>query len=255
MVGIYKFTNKANGAAYIGRSVNIRRRYNNHKTNFKNQRDDSYFTRALREFGFENFDFEVLEECAIEELDQKEPYYIKKYNTIFPNGYNRDIGGHPSHLVGLSSTDDVEAITRMLRDTDMTAVEIANMFNVSDQTVYDINSGKTWTRNNILYPIRQRSFCNSEKPPRMLSKAKAFVCESCGAPVVRRAKTGLCKKCYYNISAAHIPPKDVLYNLLKEHSFVYVGRMYGVSDNAVRNWCDKYNIPKNASFYRHQAAS
>lgn len=255
MVGIYKFTNKINGNSYIGQSVNIRRRYNNHKTNCKCKRDDMYFTRALREFGFWNFEFEVLEECSREELNQKEQYYINKYNTIYPNGYNKELGGNPGHIVGLSSAEDVESITRLLLDTDMSAMEIAEMFNVSDQTVYDINSGKTWVRDGILYPIRQRRYCPDGVPPRTLNSKKEYFCESCGSRLYERTKTGLCKTCYDEISSAHIPSKETLYSLLQQHSFVYVGKMYGVSDNAVRKWCLKYNIPKHSSYYRKLAAS
>jgi hypothetical protein len=42
----------------------------------------------MREYGKENFSFEVIEECALTELNDKEKYYINKYNTMTPNGYN-----------------------------------------------------------------------------------------------------------------------------------------------------------------------
>lgn len=49
------------------------------------------------------------------------------------------------------------------------------------------------------------------------------------------------------------PPveKDELYELLKNNSFVTVANIYGVSDNAVRKWCDKYGIPRHSSYYRN----
>ena len=30
-------------------------------------------------------------------------------------------------------------------------------------------------------------------------------------------------------------------------SFVAIGKKYGVSDNAIRKWCDKYNLPRKVS--------
>jgi HNH endonuclease len=39
------------------------------------------------------------------------------------------------------------------------------------------------------------------------------------------------------------PTKEVLINLLKQHSFLAIGAMYNVSDNAVRKWCKTYDIP------------
>jgi hypothetical protein len=39
-------------------------------------------------FGKENFSFEILEECSIEQLSQEEAKYIAFYDTVFPKGYN-----------------------------------------------------------------------------------------------------------------------------------------------------------------------
>lgn len=39
------------------------------------------------------------------------------------------------------------------------------------------------------------------------------------------------------------PDKNSLYNLILQYSFIYIGRMYGVSDNAIRKWCKAENIP------------
>ena len=39
------------------------------------------------------------------------------------------------------------------------------------------------------------------------------------------------------------PSKEVLSEEIKKYSFLYLGHKYRVSDNAVRKWCKKYNIP------------
>lgn len=39
------------------------------------------------------------------------------------------------------------------------------------------------------------------------------------------------------------PNKDDLEKLIKEKSFVELGRIYGVSDNAVKKWCKSYGLP------------
>ena len=41
-----------------------------------------------QKYGKEKFTFQILEECSVEELDEKESYYIKKFNCVIPNGYN-----------------------------------------------------------------------------------------------------------------------------------------------------------------------
>lgn len=39
------------------------------------------------------------------------------------------------------------------------------------------------------------------------------------------------------------PSKEELKILIKEKSMVKIGKMYGVSDNSVRKWCKKYDLP------------
>ena len=94
MIGIYKITNKVNNNSYIGQSVNIEKRWERHKISYKNEFDHNYnnhLYRAMRKYGLENFTFEIIEICNQEELNNKERYYIEKYDTFF-NGYNLTLG-------------------------------------------------------------------------------------------------------------------------------------------------------------------
>lgn len=96
MIGIYKITNIINNKSYIGQSINIDKRLYEHKYKAFYKTDRSYNSAihpAFRKYGIENFSFEILEECLLEELDEKEKYYIQKYNSLIPNGYNILIGG------------------------------------------------------------------------------------------------------------------------------------------------------------------
>ena len=96
MIGIYKITNNINNKSYIGQSINIEKRIKEHFWKSFLEKDISFTSilhTAIRKYGKENFVIEVLEECSLEELDDKEKYYIKKYNTISPNGYNILSGG------------------------------------------------------------------------------------------------------------------------------------------------------------------
>ena len=93
MKGIYKFTNKSNGKVYIGQSTNLEKRYKEHKYNHLNQNYCNYnskFYRALRKYGFENFKYDILEECV--DVLEKEVFYIEAYNS-YNNGYNSTKGG------------------------------------------------------------------------------------------------------------------------------------------------------------------
>jgi group I intron endonuclease len=89
MIGIYKFTNKKNGKSYVGQSTNIHRRLNEHLN-----RNEQLIDKAIKKHGVENFDFEVLEECSADQLNQKEIYWIEQTNSFVPQGYNLTLGGN-----------------------------------------------------------------------------------------------------------------------------------------------------------------
>lgn len=98
MIGIYKFTNKINGHSYIGQSIDIEKRKKTHLqraycNTLSNKEYDKAFYRAIRKYGWDNFDFEILKICPQEELNQWEIYFIEKYDTFY-NGYNEDEGGN-----------------------------------------------------------------------------------------------------------------------------------------------------------------
>lgn len=95
MIGIYKFTNKINGKSYIGQSINLEKRKKEHEHNCFNPNYcnyDSKFYRALRKYGLENFDYEVLENCTKEQLNEREVYWIFYFNS-YQDGYNSTLGG------------------------------------------------------------------------------------------------------------------------------------------------------------------
>lgn len=89
---IYKYTSPS-GKSYIGQTVYDR------KTREKNSKGSGYigctaFYQAIQYYGFENFSYDILEECEDSLLDEKERYYISLYNTRTPNGYNIKEGGN-----------------------------------------------------------------------------------------------------------------------------------------------------------------
>ena len=85
MVGIYKITNLVNGKIYIGQSINIDKRIKEHFWKASNEKDISYNSAlhlAIRKYGKENFQWEILEECKVDNIDEREKFYIKEYNSV-----------------------------------------------------------------------------------------------------------------------------------------------------------------------------
>lgn len=90
---IYKVTNKINGKSYIGQSINaLHERKKSHKHGMKFTNSFVYFHNALRKYGWDNFIWEILENCLNNKLNKREVYYIDKFNT-FNIGYNLTPGG------------------------------------------------------------------------------------------------------------------------------------------------------------------
>lgn len=94
MIGIYKIENKINGKVYIGQSIAIKTRWQQHKYEAKTGESQAPLYLALRKYGIENFSFEVLEECPQELLNEKEIFWIAHYKSNDRDfGYNVLAGG------------------------------------------------------------------------------------------------------------------------------------------------------------------
>lgn len=91
---IYLVTNRITGKQYVGQSQceDIETRWNQHKKVYKYSLGRLLFN-TYKKHGIENFKFELICICFDEDCDRYENEYIKKFNTLAPNGYNLKEGG------------------------------------------------------------------------------------------------------------------------------------------------------------------
>ena len=93
MYQIYKITNQKNGMVYIGSSIEVERRWRQHKEASINEKDHHYnypLMIAFREFGIANFTFEVIDTLPeYQAMIKAEHDWIVKENCVVPNGYNQ----------------------------------------------------------------------------------------------------------------------------------------------------------------------
>lgn len=96
---IYKLTNNVNNKIYIGQTVNYNERMRHHKESAFRVNSKEYsrpLYRAIRKYGWDNFTIDIIDNATtLEELNEKEIYWIKKYDSCIDNGkgYNLDKGG------------------------------------------------------------------------------------------------------------------------------------------------------------------
>lgn len=162
MIGIYKITKISNGKSYIGQSNDIERRFQEHKTKI-----DIPIEIAIRKYGVAAFSFEVLEECDLSHLDEREKYWISFYNTYKGVGYNCNPGGGNNRGENngrTKLTDQDVAYIRDCYDEHKRRKEIYEQF--KDKISFDafamIWDGTTWkdikpevyTEENKLYYMR-----------------------------------------------------------------------------------------------------
>lgn len=95
--GIYMRTSPS-GKSYIGQSVNLQKRKCGFLC-FGNIYGGEKINRARKKYNHKSlWNYTILEYCDIDDLDEREKYYISLYNTI-NNGYNCESGGHENKIV------------------------------------------------------------------------------------------------------------------------------------------------------------
>lgn len=113
--GIYYFKNKINNKYYIGQAIDLNKRLRAHFSHMKTGRYEHIaLYKAIQKYGIDNFDLEVLEYIDNTKegfkilLDEKEKYYIQKFNSYGPTGYNQTLGGDAG-VLGLKLTEEQKA--------------------------------------------------------------------------------------------------------------------------------------------------
>jgi group I intron endonuclease len=78
--GIYKITSPS-GKVYIGQSFDIKRRFTSYKTLNKSKRQAKLYNSFVK-YGVDNHIFEIIEECLVDFLNERERYWQEQYNVL-----------------------------------------------------------------------------------------------------------------------------------------------------------------------------
>ncbi len=170
---IYCYTNKINNKQYVGQTNNIERRKKQHlqdSLHCHQGHEISYnlpFHSAIRKYGIDNFNLEILEIIETDnwdEVNELETKYIKEKNSLAPNGYNLKAQGAANKGLNMSKLP-MEQILSIMSDL-RNGVEIkviAEKNNLSRAYISDINNGRCCKISEIQqYPIQQNRITEDE---------------------------------------------------------------------------------------------
>lgn len=142
---IYIIRNRVNNKVYVGQTkVSIKLRFQNHLSAARHGKD-YVIGKAIRKYGEENFYVELLEECLASELNDREKYWIKFYNSANNKfGYNMSIGG----CVNRKPTQiDKDLVLRLFKEGNSSS-SIAKIIHTSPYNISNILK-----ENNIKYGL------------------------------------------------------------------------------------------------------
>jgi len=116
---IYLITNTLTNKKYVGQTLSHRlnhgkyrpfgfqKRFDDHKSQARtDSTKTSYLINSVRKDGEEHFKIQLIVRCKAEDMDNVETFYIYKYNTLYPHGYNLTTGGKSTLFQRVKHTED-----------------------------------------------------------------------------------------------------------------------------------------------------
>lgn len=268
---------------YVGKSVNLQKRFYDHKC-----KSGQWIDNEIEKYGEENFDFIILEYCSVNTLEEREKYWIAYYDT-FNNGYNKTRGGcgklkyNYDEIISLWNKGyNCNDIMSVLHCSDGVVTTALRCNNISEDEVrkrvqqdkirsmiaYDIT---TKTPLKIFHNYTDIEICLNHSIDRdalrhalhnpfqnkaygyywnYLSEVVNYIPELSNAEFLSYAKDykqPLTEEAKMHLSNSRReverPTREILKQEIRIKSFVALGKQYDVSDNAIRKWCIFYNLP------------
>lgn len=153
---IYVITNMITNEQYVGQSKDANKRFSQHKAS----KDNLPIHQAMQTFGTENFSLKILEK-QVPNFNEKEQEWIKKLNSIAPNGYNLTKGGEGyPHSSGVNcyqakfTEQQLLEVINEIKKNEIPMTHIAKKYKVNKNIIYGINYGWHYKKDGENYPLR-----------------------------------------------------------------------------------------------------
>lgn len=151
LIGIYKITSPS-GKIYIGQSICIKSRWASYRV--LNCKGQPKLYRSLNKHGVKNHVFEVIEECKIIELNEREYYWQIEYNSVSREGLNCVIT-NPLTKVKEHSEETKKKISRGNHHSAKKVIDVSN--NIIYDCISDCADAIGISKANLNHMLRGRS--------------------------------------------------------------------------------------------------
>ena len=246
--GIYKITNLINKKYYIGSSLDIKRRWKEHRCNLiKNKHNNIHLQKSWNKYGENSFLFEIIELVNdLKDLTIREQYYLDKANVLNSKilynictiAYSTFGVRHTEETKNKMSTSH-KGITHN-RDAILKMVQIKNKHsNITKSKLSEINKGKIAKNKQPIYQIGLddniiKQWDSITDAAKTLNLSKSLICSVCQG---KRKRTGGFKWQYVN----QIKQTPININEIKNkystglYSTRELGKMYNISKSKIWN--------------------
>lgn len=127
-IGIYLITCLPTQMMYVGQSINIKSRWNQHLNELRNNKHgNSELQEDFLKYGEVNFAFEIIALCAPEALNMLESYYVKKYGDL-NKSYNVIRGGGGRYKPPIELTLDEYRIVGKFKENEKVNIPSINPY-------------------------------------------------------------------------------------------------------------------------------
>jgi group I intron endonuclease len=215
MAYIYRILNKLTKKCYIGETkcIDVSRRWNQHKQTIEINKGCPALRDAVKKYGIDNFEFSVLIICFDDERFKYEIEYIKKYNSVVPNGYNITNGGEGGGFQGKTHTEEVKNIIKnKLKQKYIDNPDLKKQLSERNKIVMSNPEVREKIKNGIL---------NSEKMKKMIQDKRIGNYEQVKhSEEVKKKISESLKKYNANNNKIKIKQYDIDNNLLNEYTSI-----------------------------------
>lgn len=155
--GIYKLVFTGTKEVYIGQALNINDRFTRHIRTLRNNEHSKKLQRAYLTYGIPKL--EILQECAKEDLNTLENFYIEEYNAA-GEGFNSakyagggcSLSGEAHPLSQFPNSSIVEIIEYIVENPTLTLKEVGTILDISSNIISHIFQGSRHTWVELEYP-------------------------------------------------------------------------------------------------------